>query len=231
MALTLYSHPLASFCQKVLIALYEKETPFIHRLVDFADPDSRAALLDRWPVGKIPVLHDSQGERIIPETTIIIEYLEQHYPGARPLFPSDAAERLEARLWDRFFDLYIQVPMQKIVTDRLRNAGEHDPRGVADAQAALRVAYDMIDRQLDSRTWAAGHTFTIADCAAAPALFYASIVAPFPAAHAHLAAYFERLIDRPSVQRVLRQARPYFQSFPYKEAIPARFLGNGTATA
>jgi glutathione S-transferase len=228
MALTLHSHPLASFCQKVLIALYEQATPFTHRVIDLADPDSSAWLLERWPVGKIPVLHDSQGNRTIPETTIIIEYLEQHYPGAHPLLPGGAAERLEARLWDRFFDLYVQVPMQKIVTDRLRNDGEHDPRGVADALATLQVAYGMVDRQLESRTWASGETFTIADCAAAPALFYASIIAPIAPAHAHLAAYFERLIERPSVKRVLREARPYFQSFPYKEAIPARFLGDGT---
>ena len=230
MALTLYFHPLASFCHKVLIALYENETPFTGRIVDLADKDASAALLDLWPLAKIPVLHDDSRRRTIPETSIIIEYLEQHYPGARPLLPREAAECLEARLWDRFFDLYVQVPMQKVVTDRLRADGEHDPRGVADARSTLGTAYDMIERRMSDRTWAVGESFTLADCAAAPALFYAAIVVPFPETHACLAAYAARLVDRPSVKRVIAEARPYFHLFPFKDAIPARFL-RGEASA
>jgi glutathione S-transferase len=230
MALTLYFHPLASFCHKVLIALYENETPFAGRIVDLADKDASAAFLDLWPLAKMPVLHDDGRGRTIPETSIIIEYLEQHYPGARPLFPGETAERLETRLWDRFFDLYVQVPMQKVVTDRLRADSEHDPRGVADARATLGTAYDLIERRMSDRTWAVGESFTLADCAAAPALFYAAIVVPFPETHPHLAAYVERLVDRPSVKRVIAEARPYFHLFPFKDAIPARFL-RGEASA
>lgn len=222
MALTLYFHPLASFCHKVLIALYENEMPFAGHIVDLADEDASAAFLDLWPVGKIPVLHD--GDRAIPETSIIIEYLDEHCPGVRPLFPHEQAERLEARLWDRFFDLYVHVPMQKIVTDRLRRDEEHDSRGVADARSTLGTAYDMIERRMADRTWVVGEKFTLADCAAAPALFYAAIVAPFPKTHPHLAAYFERLVNRPSVKRVIAEARPYFHLFPFKESIPTRFL-------
>jgi glutathione S-transferase len=231
MALALYFHPLASFCHKVLIALYENGTPFTGQVVDLADKDASAAFLDLWPVGKIPVLHDGDRDRTIPETTIIIEYLDQHYPGVRPLLPIEAGERLEARLWDRFFDLYVQVPMQKVVTDRLRADGEHDSRGVADARSTLGIAYDMIERRMAHRPWAAGERFTLADCAAAPALFYAAIVVPFPETHAHLAAYVERLVDRPSVKRAIAEARPYFHLFPFKDSIPARFLQDESAAA
>jgi len=224
MALTLYFHPLASFCHKVLIALYENETPFTGKVVNLADKNASASFLELWPVGKIPVLHDDDRDRTIPETTIIIEHLEQHYPGARPLLPSDAGERLEARLWDRFFDLYVQVPMGKVVTDRLRADGDHDPRGVADAISTLGTAYDMTERRMADRTWVVGESFSLADCAAAPALFYAGIVVPFPETHARLAAYFDRLMDRASVKRAIAEARPYFHLFPYKDSIPARFL-------
>jgi len=224
MALALYFHPLASFCHKVLIALYENETPFTGHVVDLADKDASATFLDLWPIGKIPVLHDDERDRMIPETTIIIEHLDQHYPGARRLLPGEEGERLDARLWDRFFDLYVQVPMQKVVTDRLRADGEHDPRGVADARSTLGTAYDMIERRMADRTWAVGERFTLADCAAAPALFYAAIVVPFPETHAHLAAYLERLVNRPSVKRAIAEARPYFHLFPFKDSIPARFL-------
>jgi glutathione S-transferase len=224
MALALHFHPLASFCHKVLIALYENETPFTGKIVDFADKEASAAFFELWPVGKIPVLRDDDRARTIPETTIIIEYLDQHYPGARPLLPSAEDQRLEARLWDRFFDLYVQVPLGKVVTDRLRADGEHDPRGVAEAMSTLATAYDMIERRMADRTWAVGETFSLADCAAAPALFYAGIVVPFPETHARLAAYFDRLMDRASVKRAIAEARPYFHLFPYKDSIPARFL-------
>jgi glutathione S-transferase len=224
MALAFYYHPLASFCHKVLIALYENETPFTGHVVDLMDQDASAGFLAIWPVGKIPVLRDEARDRTIPETSIIIEYLDRHYPGPRPLLPDGWDERLDARLWDRFFDLYVQVPMQKIVTDRLRPEPERDRRGVAEAREALRTAYDMIERQLAERPWAAGEAFGIADCAAAPALFYAGIVAPFADTHPNTAAYLERLLARPSFTRVLAEARPYFPMFPYRDRLPARFL-------
>jgi glutathione S-transferase len=224
MTLTLYLHPLACFCHKVLIAFYENEVAFQSATVDLLDPRSAAELLARWPVGKVPVLHDAARERIVPETSIIIEYVQQHYPGPIPLLPTDAEDRLEARLWERFFDLYVSVPMQKIVTDRLRPEDGKDPVGVADARRTLDTAYAMINAQLQGKEWAVGDSFTIADCAAAPGLFFASIVHPFHREQPRLEAYFERLLDRPSMRRTLHEARPYFSMFPYRELMPDRFL-------
>lgn len=226
MSLTLYLHPLASFCHKVLIALYENGTPFTAEIVDLGNPDSARQVTDRWPVGKIPVLEDKARNRVIPETSIIIEYLERHYPGPAGLLPAEPDAALDTRLWDRFFDQYVQVPMQKIVIDRIRPPGAADPHGVAEACAILRTAYAMIDGQLAGRDWAVGESFTLADCAAAPGLFFAAIVEPFPPEYANLAAYFERLLARPSVSRALGEARPYFDMFPYRDAMPARFLAD-----
>jgi glutathione S-transferase len=224
MALTLYLHPLASFCHKVLIALYENETQFEAEIVDFADLGSKAALLDKWPVGKIPVLHDSSKDRIVPETSVIIDYLQAHYPGPVRLLPDDPEELLQVRLWDRFFDLYVSVPMQKIVTDRIRPADAHDPHGVADARAMLDQSYGMIEAQMQANQWAAGECFTMADCSALPGLFFASIAHPFPQAQPALAAYLERLLQRGSVRRVLAEAQPYFPMFPYRDAMPQRYF-------
>jgi len=225
MALTLYLHPLASFCHKVLIALYENEVAFTPQMVDFSDLGSAAALLDRWPVGKIPVLHDSATGQTVPETSIIIEYLQDRYPSPVRLLPNDAETALDVRLWDRFYDLYVSVPMQKIVTDRIRPAGSNDPHGVAEARALLQQAYGMIEVRMTGREWAAGDAFSLADCAALPGLFFAGIVEPFGADRPALVAYFERLLARPAVQRTLREAQPYFSMFPYRDAMPARFLG------
>jgi glutathione S-transferase len=141
-----------------------------------------------------------------------------------PLLPADPDARIEARLWDRFFDNYVAVPMQKIVLDRIRADDARDPRGVSDARATLDTAYAMIDGQLAAQRWAAGEAFTLADCAAAPALFFASIVHPIPGAHAYAHAYLDRLLARPSFARVLDEARPYFDLFPYRDAMPARYL-------
>jgi glutathione S-transferase len=206
--LVLHSHPLASFCHKVLIGLYEAEIPFEHRVVDLSDPVASAPLREAWPVGKIPVLF--VGERAIAETTIILEDV------AEALFPVDREQRLQARLWDRFFDNYVQVPMQRIVFDQLQRW--NDP-GVADARDTLRTAYGMLERQLTSE-WVVGPQFTIADCAAAPALFYARTLEPLPS---RSAAYFERLIARPSVARVLEEARPYLAHYPFADHVEARF--------
>ncbi len=224
MTLTLHMHPLASFCHKVLIALYENGTPFEPHLLDLGNPDQKAAFLDIWPVGKMPILRDEARGETVPETSIIIEYLDRHYPGSVPLLPADEAQRLDARLWDRFFDLYVHAPMQAIVLRGRIVMTPRDPCGVANAEATLATAYGMIERRMAGRSWAAGEAFSIADCAAAPALFYSGIVAPFPPAHRNLAAYFERLLERSSFARVLKEARPYFGMFPYREKMPARFL-------
>lgn len=224
MSLTLYLHPLASFCHKVLIALYENDIPFAASLVDFSNPGSAAAHIERWPVGKIPVLHDSVGNRVVAETSIMIEYLQRHYPGPTMLIPDDADLQLDVRLWDRFFDLYVSVPMQKIVGDRLRPEGSTDSFGVAEARATLDTAYGMIEGQLYIGPWITGDTFTMADCSALPALFFATIVHPLGDDRPMLRDYFERLLARPSVRHVISEAQPYFKFFPYREAMPERFL-------
>jgi len=213
-ALTLFFHPLSSFCHKVLTALYENDTPFERHVVDFADPQSAAAFRTLWPVGKMPVLRDEARDRMIPESSIIIEYLAQHYPGPTELIPADRDLALRTRLADRFYDLHVHEPMQKIVADRLRPAGKSDPHGVEEAKARLRLAYDMIDAERGTTTWAAGDRFTMADCAAGPPLFFANKLVPFEATHPRLAAYFERLTKRPAYARALEEAQPYLKFFP-----------------
>lgn len=224
MPLTLYIHPLASFCHKVMIAFRENGVQFAQETVDLTDAGSAASHLARWPVGKIPVLYDDESKRVVPETSIIIEYVAERLGDPAGLLPADAEARLEARLWDRFFDLHVSQPMQKIVTDRIRPQGGGDPVGVAEAHRALDTAYAMIEERMAGRRWACGEAFTIADCAAFPGLFFAGIVHPFPREAADLAAYFERLLERPSVQATLAQARPWFSMFPYRDAMPDRFL-------
>lgn len=224
MSLTLYYHPLASFCWKVQIALLENDTPFVGEIVNLGEAESRARFVDIWPIAKMPVLRDDARDRTIPETTIIVEYLDRYYPGAHKLLPADEELRLDARLWDRFFDLYVQQPMQRIVAQQLRSEGERDPRAVPESTATLQVAYGMLERQLATRTWAVGDAFSMADCAAFPALFYAGTLVPYAEAHPRTAEYFERLLQRSSVQRVLDEARPYFKYYPFRGSIPPRFL-------
>ena len=224
MALTLYLHPLASFCHKVLIALYENDMPFRAVTIDFGDPESAEQVFAHWPVGKIPVLHDGDRDCFLAETSIIIEYLQARYPGPVRLLPDDEEARLDARLWDRFFDLYVSQPMQKIVTDRIRPEGREDPFGVDEARGMLDTAYAMIERRMVGRAWVCGDDFTIADCAAAPGLFFASIVHPFAVDQENLAAYLQRLLDRPSMRRILDEARPSFSLFPYRDAMPPQYF-------
>ncbi|HMI88305.1 MAG TPA: glutathione S-transferase family protein [Polyangiaceae bacterium] len=214
MSLKLYMHPFASFCQKVLIALYENSTPFVAHQVDLGDETSRAAFLSIWPVGQFPVLRDEEKGRTIPESTIIIEYLSQHYPGPVELVPAGRNLAIQTRLWDRFYDLHVDEPMQKIVTDRLRPAGRSDSFGVEHARKRLLTAYRILDGEMATRPWATGTAFSMADCAAAPALFYANLVEPFGDAHRSLAAYLQRLIERPSFARVVKEAQPYMAQFP-----------------
>jgi glutathione S-transferase len=214
----LYFHPFASFCQKVLVALYENGTPFEPHFVDLGDPASREAFLAIWPVGRMPVLVDRAANRTVPESSIIIEYLDRHYPGATPLIPAEFDKALETRLQDRFFDLHMAEPMQKIVTDRIRPKGRGDPHGVEVARASLRTAYELLERQMATRTWAIGEAFTLADCGAGPTLFYADWVEPITHAHPHVRAYLDRLMSRPSFARVVEEAKPYRGLFPQPRA-------------
>ena len=160
----------------------------------------------------------------MPETSIIIDYLQTHRPGSAILIPAEADAAREVRLWDRFFDLYVHTPMQKFVADRLRPEGSKDPFGVEEARTTLDTAYAMLEARMANRTWAVGEAFSMADCSAMPPLFYAEAVHPYRATHPALAAYFERLIARPSAQRVLREAQPWFQYFPFVSALEPRFL-------
>jgi glutathione S-transferase len=214
MALKFFFHPLASFCQKVLIALYENDTPFEPHIVDLGNEASSAAFRKLWPIGKMPVLRDEARDRTIPESSIIIEYLAQHYPGRTELIPGDPDLALRTRLADRFYDLYVHEPLQKIVGDRLRPAGKNDPHGVETARAVLRTAYGMIDQEMATKSWAVGEAFSLADCAAGPPLFFANKLMPFGETHRNVAAYFDRLTRRPSFARTLAEAEPYLKLFP-----------------
>lgn len=216
MALTLHFHPLSSFCWKALIALYENDTPFTPNQVNLGDPIERAALVKLWPIGKFPVLTDDVRQAAVAESSIIIEYLDRHYPGRTRFLSADPNLALDTRLRDRFLDLYVHLPTQKIVGDRLRPAGVRDAHGVAEARAQLQTSYAMIETQMVAGGWAMGADFSLADCAAAPSLFYANKVEP-SGAFKNISAYLERLQARPSFARVLDEAEPYFQFFP-KEA-------------
>jgi len=213
MSLTLYYHPLSSFCWKALIALYENDTPFTAVVVNLGDPAERANFLKVWPVGKFPVVRDDARDRTVPESSIIIEYLARHYPGKTQLIP-DGGHPTELRKWDRVIDLHLHLSMQKIVGDRMRPEGSKDPFGVDQAKALIKTALDLIEPHIASKQWMMGDAFTMADCAAAPALFYADKVVPFGATHQQTTAYLERLKARPSFARVLKEAEPYFKMFP-----------------
>lgn len=214
MSLTLYFHPLSSYCHKVLVAFYENGTPFEPHLLNLGDEAVRAAFASLWPMGKMPLLRDHARDRTIPESSIIIEHLTRHFPGPTRFIPAEADLALEARLWDRFFDLHMQNHMQKIVTDRLRPAGQGDSYGVEQARASLATAYEVIERQMEGKTWAIGDAFSLADCAAAPALFYANMLSPLGDTHPNTARYLGRLTERPSFARVLTEAQPYFSLIP-----------------
>jgi glutathione S-transferase len=218
MTLRLYFHPFSSFGQKVLIALYENGTPFGREIVDLSDPAAAAAFKKMWPVGKFPVLRDDSRNQTVPESSIIIEYLAEHYPGRSELVPRNGDLARDVRFSDRFFDLYVQLPMQKIVVDRFRPDGKHDSYGVEQAQNQLKTALEIIERKLPAKTWAMGDRFTMADCAAAPALFYANLVMPFRKDYGQTAAYLRRLMQRPSFSRCIEEAKPYRHLFPIKDA-------------
>jgi glutathione S-transferase len=213
MTLTLHFHPFSSYCQKVLIPLYEAGTPFRPHQVDLGDPASADAFRALWPMGRFPVLVDEARGATIPESSIIVEYLDQHYPGDAPMLPRDPEQRLQVRMLDRFFDGFVMTPMQKIVGDHIRSPERRDAQGVGEARALLGRAYGWLERELAGRRWAAGDAFTMADCAAAPALFYANLLEPldgFP----HVAGYLARLRARPSFARAVDEARAFRGFFP-----------------
>lgn len=214
MSLTLHYHPLSSFCWKALIALYENDVAFTPNSVDLSNSAERAALLKLWPIGKFPVLEDHARQQTVPESSIIIDYLDRYYSGRTRFIPDTPELAWQTRLRDRFYDLYLHLPMQKIIGNRLRPADARDPHGVEEARAQLRTSYGMVEQQMASGGWAMGEAFSLADCAAAPSLFYGNMVLPFGDDHKHVAAYLERLKARPSFARVLREAEPYFKMVP-----------------
>lgn len=214
MSLKLYYHPLSSFCWKALIGLYENGTPFEPVMVNLGDPDERARFLALWSVGKFPLIRDEARGATVPESTILLEYIDQHYPGAVRLIPADAEAGLQTRLADRVLDLHLHEHMQRIVGDRLRPPESKDPYGVAESKRKLEAGYGEVERMLEGREWLSGGGFGLAECAALPALYYGNKVVPISGAFPRLKAYFERLLERPSVKRVLAEAEPYFQFFP-----------------
>ena len=212
MTLKLYAHPFSSYCQKVLIALYENDTPFEYRRLEVGDEEAAAELEALWPIRRFPVIVD--GGRTIVEASIIIEHLGLEHAGPVQLVPEDARAALQVRMMDRFFDNYVSTPQQRIVFDSIRPAEHRDSYGVAEARAMLDRAYGWLDGSMAGRRWAAGDDFSLADCAAGPALFYADWTHPIGEGFAHVRAYRKRLLERPSFARAVNEARPYRPLFP-----------------
>lgn len=208
----LYGHPFASFVWKPLIALYEREVDFTFKMIDGDHPENAVRIAELSPTGQFPALVD--GETSITQSNAVIEYLDLYHGNTPPMVPADPREALDARMMADVFDDYVQGPMQRVVADALRDNTETDPRGMADAYSQLERTYSWLDKRMESQEWAACGRFTIADCAAAPALFYADWVHPIPETHSALKAYRQRLLARPSVARVVDEARPYRTFFP-----------------
>jgi glutathione S-transferase len=208
----LYAHPFSSYCQKALIALYENETPFEFLLLSDENPDLLQAFSALWPIRRFPVLVDD--DRMVVEASIIIEHLALHHPGPVRLIPQDPRRALDVRMMDRFFDNYVFTPQQKIVLDSMRDPQARDPLGVAEARRMLETAYGWLDQTMAGRAWASGDDFSLADCAAAPALFYADWTHPIAESFANVHAYRRRLLARPSFARAVDEARPYRPLFP-----------------
>jgi glutathione S-transferase len=210
MSLTLYSHPFSSYCQKVLIALWENEIPFTYRHLE--EPGAAEERATLWPLGRFPVLVDDG--RTIAESSIIVEHLDLHHAGPVRLLPDDRDAALEVRFMDRFFDNYVMTAMQKPVFEALRAEGARKEEAMAEACRALDTAYAWLEERLSGRTWAAGESFTMADCAAALSLFYADWVHQIGSDFPRLRKYRSRLLARPSFARAVDEARPYRSYFP-----------------
>ena len=209
---SLYAHPFSSYCQKVLIALYENSTPFEFKLLGPETPANFTELARMWPLQRFPVLVD-EGQSLM-EASIIIEHMLLHHAGPVRLLPADAKVALDVRFMDRFFDNYVMTPMQRIVSDSRRTPDQRDAQTVADARTLLETAYSWLDARLQGRDWASGEAFSLADCAAAPSLFYADWVHPIGKRFTNVLVYRERLLSRPSFARVVNEARPYRHLFP-----------------
>ncbi|HVK63585.1 MAG TPA: glutathione S-transferase family protein [Polyangium sp.] len=212
MTLAFYFHPFSSYCQKALIALYENDIPFTPQVLNGPDSPAGQALAAIWPIKRFPVL--VEGDRTIFEATCIIEYLGLSHPGPVRLVPEDPKAALEVRMMDRFFDNYVSTPQQKVVADALRPAADRDPYGVKEARVMLDAAYAWLDKTMAEREWAAGDHFSLADCAAAPFLFYADWTHPIGERFPRVTAYRQRLLQRPSFARAVDEARPYRTFFP-----------------
>jgi glutathione S-transferase len=209
---SLFAHPFASYCQKVLIALYENGTDFTYRKFGPEDPTAMSELAALWPLKKFPVLLDEG--RTYVESSVIIEHLAIRHPGAVELIPKDPQRALEVRMLDRFFDNYVMAPMQRIVADFMRATSDRDPLGVEEARVLLDSAYGWLNGVMTTRAWASGADFSLADCAAAPSLFYSDWVHEIGDEFPHLRAFRARLLTRPSVARTIDEARPYRHLFP-----------------
>lgn len=212
MNLRLYAHPFSSYCQKVLIALYENNVPFEFKMLGPETPGNFAELARMWPLQRFPVLVDD--DRIFMEASIIIEHIALHHAEGGRLLPLESKAALEIRFMDRFFDNYVMTPMQRIVGDALRIPDKRDEQTVSEAHALLETAYAWLDGRMMGGGWAAGGDFSLADCAAAPSLFYADWVHPIGSRFAHVLAYRQRLLARPSFARAVNEARPYRKLFP-----------------
>lgn len=209
----LFAHPFSSYSQKALIALYENDIAFTYRVLDDPEGATYREFGALWPIRRFPLLVDDG--RVVMEASAIVEYLQVIHPGPVRLIPDDADAAVQVRMLDRFFDNYVSTPQQKVVFDRLRPEADRDPRGVADARAMLRTAYAWLQAHLhDGREWAAGDAFTLADCGAAPFLFYADWTHPIGADFPAVTAYRQRLLARPSFARAVDEARPYRAGFP-----------------
>ena len=213
MSLELFLHPLSSYCHKVLIAFYENDIPFQVKRVD--DPAVAREFEALSPLKKFPVLRDLKRDQVVPESTIIIEYLQTHFPGRVKLIPDDPDLAWQVRARDRFYDNYLHAPMQRFAADHMRPQGKKDPYGVDQARADFAKALALVDAEMAQRTWAMGQTFTLADCAAAPAIFYGNrFYGPFRQTHPNALAYLDRLMARPSYARVLEEAKPFMHLLP-----------------
>lgn len=212
MALTLYAHPFSSYSQKALIALYENDLAFEMRALGPDGAEAAVELEALWPLKRFPVLVD--GGRTVIEASIIVEHLHLHHPGPVRLLPEQPAAALDVRFLDRFFDNYVMSPMMKVVFDALRPAEVRDAHGVAEARTMLDTAYAWLETRLEDQAWAAGGAFSLADCAAAPSLFYADWVHEIGATFPTVRAYRSRLLARPSFARAVEEARPYRHFFP-----------------
>jgi glutathione S-transferase len=207
----LYAHPFSSFCQKALIGFYENDIAFDWKVIG-PDADIQAEWARLWPAKRMPLLVD--GDAVVVEATAILEHLAVHHPGPVRLIPDDPALAAEARMMDRVFDLYVSVPQQKFVFDILRPEADRDPYGVAEARRMLDAVYPWLDERMRNREWAVGDRFSLADCAAAPALFYADWTHPLDERFGALKAYRARLLARPSFARCVDEARPWRAYFP-----------------